>query len=160
MMAWNCDAIPLAGSSEKWRSPPIESAGQLSGQPAPPQPEALAGAQRLSPPCGWGVLDSDTVRGSSRLRGRQTPRKLALSLGFAALLVPLCFGQANLAKLTGIVTDTGEGVIPGAEVSVFNTGTGISRDQTSGAVGSFTFAALIPGDCELIVTSEGFQQHV
>ena len=49
------------------------------------------------------------------------PRKLALSLGFAALLVPLCFGQANLATLTGIVTDAGGGVIPGAEVSVFNT---------------------------------------
>ena len=74
--------------------------------------------------------------------------------------MPLCFGQANLAASTGIVTDAGGGVIPGAEVSVFNTGTGISRDQTTGAVGSFTFAALIPGDYELIVTSEGLQQHV
>ena len=78
----------------------------------------------------------------------------------AALLAPLGFGQANLATLTGLVTDSGGGVIPGADVTVINTGTAISRDQTTNAVGSFTFPALIPGDYQLIVTSEGFQQHV
>ncbi len=83
-----------------------------------------------------------------------------LAVGLVALLAPLCFGQANLATLTGIVTDTGGGVIPGAEVTVINTGTAISRDQGTNAVGSFTFPALIPGDYQLIVTSEGFQQHV
>ncbi len=81
-------------------------------------------------------------------------------LAIALLLVPLGFGQANLATLTGIVSDTGGGVIPGAEVIVMNSGTGISREQTTGEVGSYTFPALIPGEYELIVTSEGFQQHV
>ena len=78
----------------------------------------------------------------------------------ATLLAPLCFGQANLATLTGVVADPGGGVIPGADVTVINTGTGISREQSTNAVGSYTFPALIPGDYQLIVTSEGFQQHV
>lgn len=83
-----------------------------------------------------------------------------LAAVLAAVLVPLCFGQSNLATLTGIVTDTGGGVVPGAEVTVINTGTGISREQSANSVGTYTFPALIPGDYELIVTSEGFQQHV
>lgn len=87
-------------------------------------------------------------------------RILGLVAVLAAIAVPVCLGQSNLATLTGIVTDTGAGVIPGAEVTVINTGTAISREQTTNAVGSFTFPALIPGDYELIVTSEGFQQHV
>ncbi len=78
----------------------------------------------------------------------------------AVVVLPPCFGQANHATLTGIVSDTGGGVIPGAEVAVLNTGTGISRELTTGAVGAYTFTALIPGEYELIVTSEGFQQHV
>jgi len=81
-------------------------------------------------------------------------------VGALALLAPLCFGQANLATLTGTVTDSGGGVIPGADVTVINTGTAISRDQSTNEIGSFTFPALIPGDYQLIVTSEGFQQHV
>ena len=81
-------------------------------------------------------------------------------VGVLALLAPICFGQANLATLTGTVTDSGGGVIPGAEVTVINTGTAISREQSSNEIGSFTFPALIPGDYQLIVTSDGFQQHV
>ena len=90
----------------------------------------------------------------------QSMRSLGLVAVLATISVSVCFGQSNLATVTGIVTDTGGGVIPGAEVTVINTGTAISREQTTNAVGSYTFPALIPGDYELIVTSEGFQQHV
>ena len=82
------------------------------------------------------------------------------AIAILVLTASLCFGQANLATLTGVVTDTGGGVIPGAEVTVINTGTANSRDLTTSAVGTYTFPALNPGDYQLIVTSEGFQQHV
>ena len=90
----------------------------------------------------------------------QRIKKTWWAVAFAALVAPLCFGQSNLATLTGVVADSGGGVIPGADVTVINSGTAISREQSTNAVGSFTFPALIPGDYELIVTSEGFQQHV
>ena len=86
--------------------------------------------------------------------------KLMVVIALVAMVAPLCFGQANLATLTGIVTDTDGGVIPGAMVSVTNTGTAIAREQSSNEVGSFTFPALIPGDYQLTVSSDGFQQHV
>ncbi len=87
--------------------------------------------------------------------------RLLLVVGaLSTLLIPMGFGQSNLATLTGTVTDTDGGVIPGADVTVINTGTAVSRDQSTNEVGSFTFPALIPGDYQLIVTSDGFQQHV
>ncbi len=82
------------------------------------------------------------------------------AVAIVVLTATLCFGQANLATLTGTVTDSAGGVIPGAEVTVINTGTADSRDLTTNAVGSYTIPALNPGDYQLIVTSEGFQQHV
>ncbi len=87
-------------------------------------------------------------------------RSLIVFLGIVLVLVPTCLGQANLATLTGIVSDTAGGVIPGADVTLINVGTGITRELSSNEVGSYTFTALIPGDYELIITSEGFQQHV
>ena len=85
--------------------------------------------------------------------------RILFALSAMALWASLCFGQANLATVTGIITDSGEGVIPGANVTILNTGTGISREQTTNAVGSYTLASLQPGNYELIVTSDGFRQY-
>ena len=83
-----------------------------------------------------------------------------LAVAIAVLLAPPCIAQANLATLTGGVTDTGGGVIPGAEATLINTGTAISKEQSTGKSGGYTFTALIPGQYDLIITSDGFQQHV
>ncbi len=83
-----------------------------------------------------------------------------LAVAIAVLLAPPCIAQANLATLTGVVTDTGGGVIPGAEATLINTGTAISKEQSTGESGGYTFTALIPGQYDLIITSDGFQQHV
>jgi hypothetical protein len=85
--------------------------------------------------------------------------RIALLLCIAALFAPMCFAQANLATMTGIVTDAAEGVIPGANVTIINTGTGIARELSTNAVGGYTFTSLRPGSYELIVTSDGFRQY-
>ncbi len=87
-------------------------------------------------------------------------KRMLVLVAIALASASMALGQSNLATLTGLVTDTAGGVIPGAEVSVLNTGTGISRDQGTNATGGYTFPSLIPGEYELIVTSDGFQQHV
>ncbi|MCY4189060.1 MAG: carboxypeptidase-like regulatory domain-containing protein, partial [Bryobacterales bacterium] len=85
-----------------------------------------------------------------------TTKQAALSLAIAALLAPPVLAQANLATLTGVVTDSGGGVVPEAEATLINTGTGITKEQSTGASGSYTFTALIPGQYDLIITSDGF----
>ena len=83
----------------------------------------------------------------------------------AAALVALVFvagaaGQSNLATVTGVVTDSADAVIPGAMVSVRNTGTNIERELSTNEVGSYTVTNLNPGDYELTVQSDGFTTHV
>ena len=85
--------------------------------------------------------------------------RIVFALSAMALWASLCFGQANLATVTGIITDSGGGVIPGANVTILNTGTGNSREQTTNAVGSYTLVSLQPGNYDLIVTSDGFRQY-
>jgi len=79
-----------------------------------------------------------------------------LVLAFAATAV----GQSNLATVTGVVTDSADAVIPGAMVTVRNTGTNIEREISTGAEGVYTVTNLNPGDYEVTVQSEGFTTHV
>ncbi|MEZ5397820.1 MAG: TonB-dependent receptor, partial [Bryobacterales bacterium] len=69
-------------------------------------------------------------------------------------------GQANLATVTGVVTDDTGAVIPGANVSIRNTGTNDVRQISTGAEGVYTITALPPGGYELKATSEGFRQYI
>ncbi|MBI1354923.1 MAG: TonB-dependent receptor plug domain-containing protein [Acidobacteria bacterium] len=77
----------------------------------------------------------------------------------AALLSGPLLGQANLATVTGIVTDAADAVIPGATVSILNTGTGISREMATNESGTYTLTSLQPGDYDLTVVSEGFSTY-
>ncbi|MBI1354924.1 MAG: TonB-dependent receptor plug domain-containing protein [Acidobacteria bacterium] len=87
---------------------------------------------------------------------KKTSGVAALALLWATTL----WGQANLATVTGIVTDAADAVIPGATVAIMNTGTGISREITTGPAGSYTITSLQPGQYELTVVSEGFSTYI
>lgn len=84
---------------------------------------------------------------------------LAAAFLIALTASPLA-AQANLATVTGIVTDETGGAIPGATVTILNTGTGNSREVSTGPAGRFTFPSLNPGTYELTVQSEGFRTYV
>ena len=65
---------------------------------------------------------------------------LLLSLG------PLiAVGQAGSADLTGVVSDSGGALLPGAKVTALNTQTGVSTDTTSSLGGVYVFTSLRPG---------------
>ena len=88
-------------------------------------------------------------------------RTRLLTLVFVALLfTPILSGQANLATITGLVTDVSEAAIPGANVIVRNTGTNIERTLSTNEVGAYTVTNLIPGEYELTVQSDGFRTFV
>jgi len=68
-------------------------------------------------------------------------------------LVAIAGAQANRGQLTGIVTDTAGGMLPGVAVTL----SGVERRTTvTNERGEFTFTNLLPGRYELRLTLAGF----
>ena len=74
----------------------------------------------------------------------------------------LCAGlwAQNVAQISGTVKDSTGAVIPGVEVIVTNTDTGISRSTISGDDGSYTMPALPVGPYRLQASMQGFATYV
>lgn len=66
-------------------------------------------------------------------------------------------GGGTAATLSGRVTDSSGGVIPGADVTVKNNATGVTFQAVTSSDGSFTVPALEPGKYTLIVALMGFK---
>ena len=85
----------------------------------------------------------------------------ALTAAFALLLLAVsgsAFGQSIVTgDLTGTVADSSGAVVPGATVSLTNTGTGATQTVTTGANGVYRFVLLKPGFYKLSVTQKGFK---
>ena len=73
----------------------------------------------------------------------------------------LCFGLSlfgqTFGEITGEVRDAQGAVIPGAEVSVTNIATNVSRSTMSNEAGVYAFPALPPGTYQLRVAKAGFK---
>ncbi len=77
-------------------------------------------------------------------------------LGFCLVVSLPLRAQVTGATISGTVTDASGGVIPGAQVSVRNTATGIIRNTTADSAGFYTVPNLNPGPYEVKVTAKGF----
>jgi hypothetical protein len=62
--------------------------------------------------------------------------------------------------MSGTVTDTSGGVIPGANISVKNIATGVIRTTATNSAGLYTVPNLQPGSYEIIVAASGFSTEV
>ena len=67
--------------------------------------------------------------------------------------------QGLTGQISGTVTDSGGGVMPGATVTVKNTGTNLTRDTVTGADGTFVFPDLLAGTYDIKVAIEGFKTY-
>jgi len=65
--------------------------------------------------------------------------------------------QATTADLVGTVSDTTGAIIPGADITVSNKGTGEVRHAKAAADGNFTISLLQPGTYSLTVAMESFK---
>src|SRR5690348_5409980 len=85
--------------------------------------------------------------------------KMAL-LVFAGLLLvaSLSFAQSALGSITVAVTDPQGASIPGATVTLSGVDTHVKRSETTGAEGSFVFAAVAPGSYIVTVLARGFRE--
>src|SRR5579864_6356090 len=66
-------------------------------------------------------------------------------------------GQANTASIRGLVTDPSGAVVPGANVSLINSGTGIQTVTKTNPSGEYLFEFLSPGTYKVEVRSPGFK---
>jgi hypothetical protein len=72
--------------------------------------------------------------------------------------VPAAVAQVDRATLSGVVKDTGGGVVPGATVVVTNLATNLESHQTTGETGSYQIVNLIPGRYQVEVELTGFKK--
>ncbi|HTS27883.1 MAG TPA: carboxypeptidase-like regulatory domain-containing protein [Bryobacteraceae bacterium] len=77
---------------------------------------------------------------------------LVLALGST----PVWAQATSNASIAGIVTDEQNAAIPGAEVKVTDTGTGISQTTITNDAGRYVFANVVPGTYSILVTKQGF----
>jgi hypothetical protein len=64
---------------------------------------------------------------------------------------------ANTATVSGAVTDSTGGVVPGAQVELLDAGTGVRRSQTSNDAGQYVFPSISPGRYKVTVIKTGFR---
>ncbi|MCH8268555.1 MAG: carboxypeptidase regulatory-like domain-containing protein, partial [Acidobacteria bacterium] len=69
------------------------------------------------------------------------------------------WGQISSSAIVGVVRDATEAVIAGAEVTVTNVDTGISRTRESGASGLYRVGDLQPGTYQITVSMAGFNRE-
>src|ERR1700757_639241 len=67
---------------------------------------------------------------------------------------------AQTSQINGIVKDSSGLAIPGAEIKVTQTATGVVRNTTSGTDGGYVLPNLPTGPYLLEVTKEGFTKYV
>ena len=67
--------------------------------------------------------------------------------------------QGLTAQISGTITDSGGGVLPGATVVLKNAGTNASRETVTGADGTFQFPDLLAGKYDISVTMNGFKTY-
>lgn len=73
-----------------------------------------------------------------------------------AALLPFC-ALAQLAELTGRVTDGSGAAVPDTEVQVVNTATGIERRTVTNESGIYSVPNLIPGPYQISLQKDGFK---
>ena len=93
-------------------------------------------------------------------------RYLANSLVSAVLLsllvlMPLAsFGQVTTTNMNGTVTDSSGAAVPGAQVTITNTGTGYTRTVQTGAQGEYHLEFLPIGNYNVEISANGFKKVV
>ncbi len=85
----------------------------------------------------------------------------------ATLLVPWLIagsfaihGQNVTSSIVGEVKDVSAAAIPGAQITVTNTDSGISHQVASGSAGTYVASDLLAAHYQVSVTAKGFETYV
>jgi Carboxypeptidase regulatory-like domain len=87
--------------------------------------------------------------------------RIVATLSVAAFSIALAWGQSqNTAQIQGTILDASGAPVPGAQVAVTQTTTGVSRTASSGTDGTYVLPNLQIGPYRLEVSKEGFAKYV
>jgi hypothetical protein len=86
-------------------------------------------------------------------------KQLLATAVFMLALPVMVLAQATSSAINGVVRDPSSAVISGAEITVTNTDTGISRSATSNASGLYRVGELIPGKYQVTAAMAGFSKE-
>jgi|SRR5215471_14316500 len=75
----------------------------------------------------------------------------------AALLFFIALAAAQTARIAGRVTDRTRAIMPGASVTVTNSGTGAERKVTANDEGYYTAPLLLPGEYRVTIEHAAFK---
>ena len=67
------------------------------------------------------------------------------------------FAQAGRGSISGLVTDPGGALIPGAQVVLLNRATGVTQHTVTSSSGLYTFISLNPGTYQVTASQTGFK---
>src|SRR5438105_4307142 len=76
------------------------------------------------------------------------------------LMSVVLLAQGGTAQISGTVSDASGAVLPGAEITATQTGTGVTRNAVSNETGSFVLPNLAIGPYKLEATLPGFRTFV
>ncbi len=87
--------------------------------------------------------------------------RIIATLSVCALSIALAWAQSqNTAQIQGTIQDASGAPVPGAQITVIQTATGLNRMVTSETDGTYVFPNLPTGPYRLEVTKEGFSKYV
>lgn len=82
---------------------------------------------------------------------------LAALFLITAFCATTSFAQLDTGRITGTVFDPSGAIVPGATVTLTNTGTNIAQSMKSTSTGTYSFSGVRPGAYNLRVEAPGFQ---
>lgn len=85
------------------------------------------------------------------------PSAMLVAALVALLLIPVVHAQVITGQLTGRITDTSGAVVPGVQVTVKQTNTGVTRTEETNNEGYYTATLLPPGTYEILTQKSGFK---
>ncbi|MCU1285962.1 MAG: Cna protein B-type domain protein [Acidobacteriales bacterium] len=87
-------------------------------------------------------------------------KRILVVLLVLALVSSAAWAQSGTSTIRGTVSDPKGSVVPGATVTITNTATGLTRNQKSTEVGTFSFELLPPGDYKVQIEAANFKKNV
>lgn len=91
---------------------------------------------------------------------KPAPKIPCLLLSLIILFASAAPAQFTTARLSGVVSDTSGGVVPGATVTMKDQSTGYTQTATTGAAGEYLFPSLPVGTYQLTAGMAGFLSYV